>query len=92
MKLIKNAGKVRVKARDAKLDALREVIRCKARRRLDLSPTDGLKPILQPINPDNPKLLVFTAFAVTAHYIYEELAACAALRRACRRRRGVRTV
>ena len=48
--------------RDAKLDALREVIRCKCR---------------QPINPDNRKFLVFTAFADTAHYLYGELSAWA---------------
>jgi superfamily II DNA or RNA helicase len=49
-------------ARDAKLDALRDVIRCKGR---------------QPLNPGNRKLLVFTAFADTAHYLYGELAAWA---------------
>jgi hypothetical protein len=46
-------------ARDAKLQALREVIehKCSA-----------------PLNPGNRKLLVFTAFADTAQYLYRELA------------------
>ncbi len=46
-------------ARDAKLQALREVIehKCQA-----------------PLNPGNRKLLVFTAFADTAQYLYKELA------------------
>ena len=44
--------------RDAKLDALREVIH---------------KKCLAPINPGNRKVLVFTAFADTAHYLYQEL-------------------
>ncbi len=47
-------------ARDAKLDALREVIRRKCH---------------QPINAGNRKVLVFTAFADTAHYLYGELSA-----------------
>ena len=46
-------------ARDAKLSALREVIAHKCR---------------QPINPGNRKVIVFTAFADTAHYLYEQLA------------------
>jgi SNF2 family DNA or RNA helicase len=46
-------------ARDAKLNALREVIEQKCR---------------QPLNPDNRKILVFTAFADTAQYLYQELA------------------
>jgi len=45
-------------ARDAKLKALRDVIEHKCR---------------VPINPDNRKTLVFTAFADTAQYLYEEL-------------------
>ncbi len=45
-------------ARDAKLTALREVIERKCR---------------QPINPGNRKLIVFTAFADTAQYLYEQL-------------------
>ncbi len=45
--------------RDAKLAALREVIAHKHR---------------QPINGDNRKVLVFTAFADTARYLYEQLA------------------
>ncbi len=46
-------------ARDAKLSALREIIESKAR---------------APINPRNRKVIVFTAFADTAHYLYEQLA------------------
>jgi superfamily II DNA or RNA helicase len=45
-------------ARDAKLRALREVIERKCR---------------APLNPDNRKFLVFTAFADTAQYLYREL-------------------
>ena len=45
-------------ARDAKLKALREVIERKCR---------------APLNPDNRKFLVFTAFADTAQYLYHEL-------------------
>ncbi len=45
--------------RDAKLAALREVIENKCR---------------APRNPDNRKVLVFTAFADTARYLYEQLA------------------
>jgi hypothetical protein len=46
-------------ARDAKLFALREVIAGKCR---------------QPINPGNRKVVVFTAFADTAKYLYAQLA------------------
>ena len=46
-------------ARDAKLIALREVIAHKCR---------------HPINPGNRKVIVFTAFADTARYLYEQLA------------------
>ena len=46
-------------ARDAKLAELRAVIERKCR---------------GPINPDNRKVIVFTAFADTARYLYEELA------------------
>jgi len=46
-------------ARDAKLIALREVIAHKCR---------------NPINPGNRKVIVFTAFADTARYLYEQLA------------------
>ena len=46
-------------ARDAKLEALRDMIEEKCR---------------NPINPDNHKIIVFTAFADTAHYLYEQLA------------------
>lgn len=45
--------------RDAKLAALREVIENKCQ---------------HPINPDNRKIIVFTAFADTARYLYEHLA------------------
>ena len=45
-------------ARDAKLRALQEVIEAKCSR---------------PINPNNRKVIVFTAFADTAHYLYGEL-------------------
>ena len=45
-------------ARDAKLKALREVIDRKCR---------------SPLNPSNRKILVFTAFADTAQYLYQEL-------------------
>jgi SNF2 family DNA or RNA helicase len=45
--------------RDAKLIALREVIEHKCR---------------HPINPGNRKVIVFTAFADTARYLYEQLA------------------
>lgn len=45
-------------ARDAKLAALRDVIAHKCR---------------QPINPGNRKILVFTAFADTAEYLYDQL-------------------
>jgi hypothetical protein len=46
-------------ARDAKLAALREVIQSKCR---------------HPINPGNRKVIVFTAFADTAEYLYAQLA------------------
>lgn len=46
-------------SRDAKLDALREVIAGKCS---------------DPINPGNRKVIVFTAFADTAKYLYEQLA------------------
>lgn len=46
-------------ARDAKLAALREIIARKCQ---------------QPINPGNRKVIVFTAFADTAAYLYEQLA------------------
>lgn len=49
-------------ARDAKLSALQEVITHKC---------------LHPSNPGNRKLIVFTAFADTAMYLYEQLAAWA---------------
>lgn len=46
-------------SRDAKLYALRNVIESKCR---------------NPINPDNRKVIVFTAFADTANYLYNQLA------------------
>ena len=46
-------------SRDAKLHALREVIERKCR---------------APINPNNRKVIVFTAFADTATYLYDQLA------------------
>jgi hypothetical protein len=46
-------------SRDAKLHALREMIEHKCR---------------NPINPGNRKIIVFTAFADTARYLYEQLA------------------
>lgn len=46
-------------ARDAKLETLRGVINQKVR---------------EPLNPGNRKVIVFTAFADTAQYLYEELA------------------
>jgi SNF2 family DNA or RNA helicase len=46
-------------SRDAKLVALREVIEHKVK---------------NPINPGNRKVIVFTAFADTAHYLYDQLA------------------
>jgi len=46
-------------SRDAKLEALRQVVADKCR---------------NPINPGNRKLIVFTAFADTARYLYEQLA------------------
>lgn len=46
-------------AQDAKLEALRHVIQQKCH---------------DPINPGNRKVIVFTAFADTAHYLYEQLA------------------
>ena len=45
-------------SRDAKLNALREVIEHKSR---------------NPINPGNRKIIIFTAFADTAQYLYEQL-------------------
>jgi SNF2 family DNA or RNA helicase len=45
-------------ARDAKLDSLRRIIEQKC---------------LNPINPGNRKIIVFTAFADTANYLYEHL-------------------
>ncbi len=45
-------------ARDAKLNALRDTIKRKC---------------LQPLNRGNRKVIVFTAFADTAHYLYQEL-------------------
>ena len=46
-------------ARDAKLEALRQII---------------IEKTKNPINPGNRKVLVFTAFADTAEYLYEQIA------------------
>src|ERR1039458_8030168 len=46
-------------ARDAKLETLRQIIADKAK---------------NPINPGNHKVIIFTAFADTAHYLYEQIA------------------
>lgn len=55
--LLSAARQVNV-ARDAKLKALKEVLTRKCR---------------EPLNPGNRKVLVFTAFADTAQYLYQEL-------------------
>src|SRR5690606_18401144 len=54
-----SAARQVVAARDAKLSALREIIARKCR---------------EPINAGNRKVIVFTAFADTAAYLYEQLA------------------
>jgi hypothetical protein len=54
-----SAAQAVIPKRDAKLDALRRMI------------TDKVH---APINPDNRKILLFTAFADTADYLYGELA------------------
>lgn len=54
-----SAAKQVTPARDAKLAALKEMLDAKCR---------------SPINPGNRKVIVFTAFADTAKYLYEELA------------------
>ena len=54
-----NAARQVDAARDAKLDALRDMIARKCG---------------QPINPGNRKVIVFTAFADTAKYLYAQLA------------------
>ncbi len=56
------AARLVIPKRDAKLAALRRVIADKVR---------------SPINAGNRKLLLFTAFADTADYLYRELAPCA---------------
>ena len=57
-----SAAQLITAARDAKLEALREVISHKCQ---------------NPINPGNRKIIVFTAFADTAKYLYDELASWA---------------
>ncbi len=57
-----SAAKAVGTARDAKLEKLKEVIAGKIR---------------TPLNPENRKVLVFTAFADTAKYLYSELSAWA---------------
>ena len=54
-----SAARQVVPGRDAKLDRLRRLIQNKVR---------------NPINPGNHKIIVFTAFADTAEYLYRELA------------------
>lgn len=55
--LIVEAVKV-VKDRDAKLNKLKEIIRSK---------------VEKPINPENKKIIIFSAFADTAEYLYENI-------------------
>ena len=55
--LLEESKKVTAK-RDAKLEKLKEVIKSK---------------IENPINPDNKKVIIFTAFADTAKYLYDNL-------------------
>lgn len=55
--LLKEAKKISVE-RDAKLEKIKEVIQNK---------------IENPINPENKKVIIFTAFADTARYLYENL-------------------
>lgn len=50
--------------RDAKLELLKQTIAAKVR---------------NPLNPDNKKVIVFTAFADTAHYLYSHIAQWASL-------------
>ena len=57
-----NAARQVTAARDAKLAELRGIIERKCR---------------NPINPENRKLIVFTAFADTARYLYDQLASWA---------------
>jgi len=61
IKLLREAQAIDA-ARDAKLLHIKEVIR---------------KKIAAPINPNNRKIIVFTAFADTAKYLYENIAAWA---------------
>src|SRR5690606_3436483 len=56
--IIKSAKKI-IPSRDAKLDKLKEVIS---------------KKLQQPLNPNNKKVVVFTAYADTATYLYKQLA------------------
>jgi SNF2 family DNA or RNA helicase len=60
-KLLENANTVD-KLRDEKLDRLKEII---------------TKKINNPINDGNKKVIIFTAFADTAHYLYGEISAWA---------------
>ncbi|MDP2312855.1 MAG: helicase-related protein [Pseudomonadota bacterium] len=54
-----SAAKAVTPDRDAKLERLKQIVRDK---------------IVRPLNPDNRKVIVFTAFADTAEYLYENLA------------------
>jgi len=56
--IIKSAKKI-IPSRDAKLDKLKEVI---------------AKKLQHPLNPNNKKIVVFTAYADTATYLYKQLA------------------
>ena len=64
-----------IPARDDKLDRLRELIQNKVR---------------NPINPGNRKIIVFTAFADTAEYLYRELARLGAIESRLAQRAGHR--
>jgi hypothetical protein len=59
LRILHDAAKQISSARDAKLDNLRQVIEQK---------------VNEPLNEGNRKVLVFTAFADTAEYLYEQLA------------------
>ncbi len=58
MVLIKNSAKEITADRDAKLQDLKKLIKAKTEK---------------PLNPNNKKVIVFTAFADTAEYLYKEI-------------------
>jgi hypothetical protein len=62
LRILHDAAQQISPSRDAKLEHLRQVIKNKFN---------------QPINPGNKKILIFTAFADTAEYLYEQLASWA---------------